>query len=112
MGIVFSLLTILFYLSLYKYFPAHWEFLRRRSAYYLYGDEMTRVFTLTPDGVLSKLRAVGWWVKGVLGLGVRDQVIDGLKRVTGVVGRTVSGTVSQVVIDTKRAMVETAKAEL
>ncbi|KAJ9097191.1 hypothetical protein QFC21_004860 [Naganishia friedmannii] len=120
LGIVFSLLTILFYLSLYKYFPAHWEFLRRRSAYYLYGDEMTPVFTLTPGGVMARLRAVGGWVQGVLGLEVheqtREQVVDGLKRVVGAVSSTVSSavsqTTSQVVTDTRGVMLETTKAEL
>lgn len=74
---------------------------------------MTPVFTLTPDGILTSLRAVTGWVKGVF-VGAREQVrvVDGLKQVVGSVSETVLGSVSHVVMDTKGAVMETARPEL
>jgi hypothetical protein len=113
-GIVFSLLTALFYLSLYKYFPAHFAFLRRRSAYYLYGDEATPVFTLDLKSIFSKARSVIAWTKSTLGLrvDVGNYTSEGLQNAAKEVVHAISSTASHVWSSTASTVVETAKAEL
>lgn len=89
-GIVFSFLTALFWLSIYKYFPAHFAFLRRRSAYYLFGDEQTPVFTLDSESLLSIWRPVVSWVRKLLG--AEDKAEEAVKDVVAGVVETVTNT--------------------
>ncbi|KAI5448965.1 hypothetical protein NCC49_005728 [Naganishia albida] len=114
LGIVFSLLTALFYLSLYKYFPAHFAFLRRRSAYYLYGDEAIPVFTLDLKSIFNKASLVVSWTKSTLGFGTDagNYTSDSLKDVAKGVARAASSTASHVLSSTASTAFETAKAEL
>jgi hypothetical protein len=109
--IVFSLLTALFYLSLYKYFPAHFAFLRRRSAYYLYGDETIPVFTLDSESVLSRWRVLVTWSKRVLGH-KGNVTSESLKDAAWEISRTIAETASQAMSSTASAVGETAKVEL
>jgi hypothetical protein len=89
-GIVFSFLTALFWLSIYKYFPAHFAFLRRRSAYYLYGDEQTPVFTLDSESLLSIWRPLASWVRKLFG--AQEKAEGVVKGVVTEVVETVTST--------------------
>lgn len=111
-GIVFSLLTALFYFSLYKYFPAHFAFLRRRSAYYLYGDEATPVFDF--EMLLSKARSVIAWFKHTVGISTEggEVTAESLKDVAKGVAQVISSTAAHALSSTASAVTETAKVEL
>ena len=102
---MFSFLTALFWLSIYKYFPAHFAFLRRRSAYYLYGDEQYPLFTLNSDALLSVFKSLIRVVKNLF-----DPKSKGDEAVGAV--RDVAGKVVQTITSTTSAVFETPKVEL
>ncbi|WVQ86064.1 hypothetical protein IAT38_008232 [Cryptococcus sp. DSM 104549] len=57
-----SIVTLLFWISVYTYLPNHLAYLSRRFAYYVYGDETAEVDLLGPVGEWVE----EGWVKGVV----------------------------------------------
>ena len=90
-------MTALIWLSIYKYFPAHFAFLRRRSAYYLYGDEQYPIFTLNSDGLFSVWKSLVGSVRNLFGAKLKGAVtVDTVKDVSEKVAETITSTASVV----------------
>lgn len=98
-------MTALFWLSIYKYFPAHFAFLRRRSAYYLYGDEQYPVFTLNSDGLFSVGKSLVGSVRNLFGAKLREDV-------TAETVKDVAEKVAETITSTASAVMETPRLEL
>lgn len=63
-GSTLTIITLLFWFSVYTYLPAHLAYLSRRYAYYVYGDEAAHLDYFVPR--------VGEWVGGHVGRGIGE----------------------------------------